>query len=233
MSPKDIVEVISLFFSGQTSPLIAWVVFLVFIFTAAVYTYKFYLKVCGTEVKFNSVDQHIKDMSKSVEIVNSNLTAHDGRLLKIETDFSQVSKRLPKVEETIEKIYSMLVFGANNSEAFRAQSPINLTKVGWDWLRESGLETYVNENYTELKKKMVSTNETNPYKIQEECFEMFDFVVVFDTNTEEKVNSFAFRKGTQIPILRRCGGIYFRNLIFKDFGIPIENVDRDKMSTVL
>lgn len=108
---------------------------------------------------------------------------------------------------------------------FSSKSPVNLNETGIKWLAESGLKDYIDSHKVELMKRCEDKKTTNPYEVQEHVFKLFD-TMQFDGDFEDKLKKFAFEKGSSMNIVRRVGGIYFRNLCLEAFGMDKEDIDK-------
>jgi hypothetical protein len=122
-----------------------------------------------------------------------------------------------------------LKVGAENSSsptpAFGSSSPVNLKPIGEQWLSESGLKDYIEENRQNLMEICEEKNGTNPYEVQNHIFRVFD-ALPLESGFEDKLEKFAYEKGSSMSILRRIGAIHFRNLCIDEFGMNREDIDK-------
>lgn len=112
------------------------------------------------------------------------------------------------------------------SGTFKTQSPISLLPKGQEILDKSGLKFYIDAHSSELLAQCKSSNSMgNPYDIQEASFKFFD-KLSFPSEVEEALKTIAFGYGVDITVVRRVGGIYFRDLCLKEHGFTLEDLDR-------
>lgn len=138
--------------------------------------------------------------------------------------FSALETSMRWVKETLNEL-KLNADNASNKPAFGSQSPINLTVVGEQWLQESGMKKYIDINKEDLMGSCSDKRETNPYEVQKYVFRIFDSLV-FDEDSEDRFKKFAFEKGTTMSVIRRIGGIYFRNLCLERFNMNKDDIDK-------
>lgn len=137
------------------------------------------------------------------------------RLTKVETKITITENRIGALEGRFDK-------------SFATQSPISLLPRGKDILDHSGLKKYIDDNKDILleqckSKKILS----NPYDIQESSFRFFD-EIEFPVELEEKIKNAAFNFGSSLEVIRRIGGIYFRDICLSKLGFKPEDLDKPK-----
>lgn len=138
------------------------------------------------------------------------------RFTKAETLLEGVDKRLTSIE------------GRNNG-AFQSQSPISLTVKGENLLKESGLKTFIDNEKTSLTEKCSKDNNmTSAYDVQNCAFSFFDSME-FESVFEKKLKDYAYHEGIDMKVLRRVGGIYFRNIILEKLGMKQEDIESTQL----
>jgi hypothetical protein len=137
--------------------------------------------------------------------------------------FTAIETSMKWVKETLGE----LKVNADNSRnpVFMSQSPINLNSLGQEWLSESGMKKYVEQNKEALYESCSNMLQTNPYEVQKHIFQLFDRLN-FKQTDEDHFKEFAFNKGTTMNVLRRIGAIYFRNLCLERFGMSRDEIDK-------
>ncbi len=140
----------------------------------------------------------------------------NGRFTALETSMQWVKDTLNELK-----------ISSDNSPtpAFGSHSPINLNQLGKEWLVESGLEKYIDSHKDELMKICEEKRGTNPYEVQKHIFRSFD-TLTLEPTLEDKLQKFAFEKGTTMAVIRRIGAIYFRNLCLDSFGMNKKDIDK-------
>jgi hypothetical protein len=139
-----------------------------------------------------------------------------GRFTALETSMQWVKEILNEIKLSSDN---------TTRPAFGAQSPINLLPLGEQWLKESGMGEYIEKNNPSLMTLCEEKRETNPYEVQKFIFKAFDDLK-FDKANEDKFKKFAFEKGTTMSVIRRVGGIHFRNLCLDEFKMNKEDIDK-------
>jgi len=100
----------------------------------------------------------------------------------------------------------------NMSGLIQHKSPISLTESGREALVKSGLIDFIDKNKNEfLSNCKTKYKITNAYDVQTSAFEYFE-KFNFDIDVENRLKKFAFEEGIDMNIVRRLGGIYFRDV---------------------
>jgi len=139
----------------------------------------------------------------------------NGRFTKIETDMDWVKDTLKEIKNDSD---------GKRIQAFGTQSPITLLDKGKTILLDSGLKAYIDRNQDELIRQSCKGNKfDNPYDIQERAFDFFDSYNfgAFEKNLKET----AFNNGVSIELVRRVGGIYFRDILLAEFNFKPADLD--------
>lgn len=144
------------------------------------------------------------------------------RFSKIETNVEW----LKKSTETIEKGLDSLRVDFENKRVnlYASHSPVQLTKDGQALLHESGLKEYI-DSQQELIERCKSARCDNSYEVQQYTFELFDSLE-FEKSFDTTLKQFAFDRGLSIEILRRVGGIYFRDICLNELKMNLADIDR-------
>jgi len=132
------------------------------------------------------------------------------RLTKVETNVEGFDKRLTNIEGRMDA-------------SFGNGSPIKLLAKGELILEKSGLKKYIDDNFQSLKRQCGAEMD-NPYDIQNSAFTYFeklDFGAL-----EAQIKTTAFEQGVGLPVIRRIGGIYLRDLCLKEAGFKLEDLDQ-------
>ncbi len=137
-----------------------------------------------------------------------------------------LSSRLTRVETKVDGFDTRLTnFEGRFDNAFGSASPISLKPTGAKALEESGLKKWIDDNKERLVLDCENKNNLkNQYNIQECAFKFFDSVDFGDFN--EKLKKSAFLYGWSIEIMRRIGGIYFRDILLKKNGFTPKDLDK-------
>lgn len=112
------------------------------------------------------------------------------------------------------------------SGTFKTQSPIALLPKGEEILNKSGLKSYIDTHSKDLLNQCKSANRMdNPYDVQEAAFKFFDKLEL-SNELENALKTTAFNYGVDITVVRRIGGIYFRDICLKEHGFTLEDLDK-------
>lgn len=137
----------------------------------------------------------------------------NGRFTKVETLIETIEKRLTKFE-------------GKSTDAFGNSSPLSLLDKGLKVLEESGLKEYIDKDSNNLFENCnVKHKFDTPYDVQESAFKFFD-ELKFDTAMESKLKNTAFDYGMSMDVIRRIGGIYFRDACLKRLKMKEEDIDK-------
>lgn len=140
-----------------------------------------------------------------------------GKFSKLETSISWIKETVTKLEGRMDN-------------AFGSASPVKLMEKGLDVLNSSGLKEYIDKNQDALISNCGLTKLHNQYDIQEKafnCLDRFDF-----GDFENKLKKVSFERGMSIEIIRRIGGIYFRDILLAKNGFAPEDLDKPKTTDI-
>ncbi len=111
------------------------------------------------------------------------------------------------------------------SGAFKSKSPISLQPKGQEMLIKSGLKSYIDNNKDSLLRRCHEINSLKTaYDVQEATFACFD-KINFDLHLETQIKNVAFSEGFTVEVLRRVGGIYFRDVCLRDLNLNVKDLD--------
>ncbi len=138
-----------------------------------------------------------------------------------------VFKHTKPIRESLQEIRERFArLEGSLSGTFQTQSPISLLPKGEEILIKSGLKKYIDTHAQELLGQCKSSNPmSNPYDVQEASFKFFD-KLKFADEIEDELKTTAFNFGVDITVVRRIGGIYFRDLCLKEHGFSPEDLDK-------
>lgn len=134
------------------------------------------------------------------------------RLTKVETKVENFDKRLTNIEGRMDS-------------AFGSASPVSLRPAGIKAIENSGLKDWINKNKDQLMKECELKNKfKNQYDIQECAFRFFDDIDFGDFETQVKKSAFSY--GWSEQVMRRIGGIYFRDILLEKYDFKPEDLDK-------
>lgn len=133
-----------------------------------------------------------------------------------------LSGRLAKVETKVENFGTRITgLEGRMDSAFGSASPVALRTAGEKALTDSGLKKWIDDHKVELMTKCGGME--NPYDIQSSAFKLFDTLDFGDF--EPKLKEAAFQAGWSVQVMRRIGGIYFRDICLEHKGFKPEDLD--------
>jgi hypothetical protein len=143
--------------------------------------------------------------------------------------FTALEISMEWIKRTLNEL-KIAVDNANGAKsAFGAGSSVDLKPVGVEWLVDSGLKAYIDENKQQLLDQCKENRSTNLYELERHIFYLFDRYR-FPAELDDGFKRFAFEKGTSMAIIRRVGAIYLRNLCVQQFETRKGGVHSDQTS---
>jgi len=149
----------------------------------------------------------IGEMGKDIEYIRKDIG-------EIKPDLMDIRERVAKIEGRLSPVTS-------------STSPIQLTDLGKEVLRKSGIKDFVDEKKDTLLIQLKQEHKgqsINAYDIQEWCFKKFD-TLSKESNIPKVLEEYAFKEGVSLFDIFRVGAIYFRDIAIKAFGLKLENLD--------
>lgn len=141
----------------------------------------------------------------------------NGRFTKLETDVDWIKSLLKNLK---------ILFGNKDVQAFEKQSPIELTPKGEELLEKSGLKEYISNKRNDFISKCKSAkNVHTAYDVQEYIFNLID-EWKFNADFEKKLKNYSYKKGVELDIMRRIGGIYLRNICLSKMNLDKQDIDK-------
>lgn len=106
-----------------------------------------------------------------------------------------------------------------------AHSPRQLNDRGLKVLTDSGIQPVIDSLRSELLDKLKSLDLKNPYDAEKAILDLTQNIPELHPELLDSLKTGSFNTGTDINSLLFVGGIYLRNLVFKDLGFSIESLD--------
>ena len=148
---------------------------------------------------------------------------HIGKTLdEIKPDLKEVREKFRVVESRVETLWK--------DGYAPAHSPRQLNDIGNKILKESGIEEVVNQKKNDLLKIIIEKDTKNAYDAERAIMEVMSKLPEHFPDVVEKLKLGAFQVGSDLDALLFVGGIYLRNLIFKDLGYDLIDLDKQKKS---
>ena len=110
---------------------------------------------------------------------------------------------------------------------FATASPVSLLPKGVKIIEKSGLKKYIDDHKDDFMKQCCGDKPTNQYDIQTSAFNFFDKLDFGEF--ESKLKETSFQYGMSLEMLRRIGGIYFRDILLQKYNFKPEDLDKPKV----
>lgn len=112
------------------------------------------------------------------------------------------------------------------NEVAPSNSPRQLNERGNNILENSGIKNLVNKKKDKLLELVRAKNATNPYDAERAIEEIMNGLPSHCPDIINELKTGAFNTGVDIGSVLFVGAIYLRNLIFKDLGFSLEDLDK-------
>jgi|HubBroStandDraft_4_1064222.scaffolds.fasta_scaffold90992_2 hypothetical protein len=143
--------------------------------------------------------------------------------------FTALETSMEWIKRTLNEL-KIAVDNANGPRAaFGVSSPVDLKPAGLEWLVDSGLKAYIDENKQQLLDLCKKIRSANLYELERQIFYLLDGYR-FPDELNDRLKRFAFEKGTSMAVIRRVGAIYLRNVCHQQFRTRNEDLDTHQTS---
>ena len=143
-----------------------------------------------------------------------------GRKLQILDDLKDVRDKFSVVESRVNDMWA--------DRLAPSHSPRQLNTKGQDILDNSGIKEIVDGKRNYLLELVKKENAKNAYDAEAVILSIMTELPKHCPDIIDQLKEGAFKAGVDISALLFVGGIYFRNLIFKDLGFSLEDLDKPK-----
>lgn len=177
-----------------------------------------------------SIDERTKNISSDHELLASinERTKHIDKdhdlLVRINERTEQMSKDLdeirPKVNDMWPKVEILW-----RDRAAPTKSPRQLNEKGRAILEKSGIKEIVDEHRSRLLALVAAKKPTNAYDAEQMILAVVNQLPTDYPELTERLKDGAFKVGDDIGTVLFVGGIYLRNLIFRDLGFSLGEID--------
>ena len=147
-----------------------------------------------------------------------------GRKLQIIDDLKGIRGRFDIVESRVGDLWA--------DRFAPAHSPRQLNDRGYNILEESGIKEIVNNKKSDLLNLVKQRNPANPYDAEIVIMEIMKELPTHCPDIIENLKQGAFKVGADIDAVLFVGGIYLRNLISKDLGLGLNDLDKPRTDKI-
>ena len=154
--------------------------------------------------KIKNTDGTIKELKEDVKQTN--------------TTINEIKGSIQYIKENIDNINNRLINQKN--EFAKNQSPISLTDNGEKIAKELDVEAIIDSHWENIEKYLIDRNinpKSNPYDIQQECFNYVstNFYKNLSESEMKKIKSIAYNNGDNIDNYDIIFGIVIRDKYLK------------------
>ena len=132
---------------------------------------------------------------------------------EIEPDLRDLRERFMIVEDRVKTMWLDQIAPAN--------SPRQLNERGQHILEDSGIKEMIDQKKDDLLIALKNKELKTPYDAEEAVLEAVRNLPVQYPELVESLKSGAFKTGSDIEGILYVGGVYLRDLIFKDLGFEV------------
>jgi hypothetical protein len=141
-----------------------------------------------------------------------------GRKLQILDDLSGVRERFAIVESRVSDLWK--------DRLAPASSPRQLNAVGKNVLDASGIKEIIDHQKDHLLNIVRDLHPTNPYDAEKVIMDVMSQFPDHCPDDIDRLKTGAFNAGVDLGAVLFVGAIYLRNLIFKDLGFALDDIDK-------
>ncbi|TSC55375.1 MAG: hypothetical protein G01um101418_952 [Parcubacteria group bacterium Gr01-1014_18] len=179
----------------------------------------FAVLLVGMGVAWGTLKTEVRGVKRNLERMEKNLESLDhGIETGVKVDLKDVRERFMIVEDRMDQLWR---------ERFApSRSPRQLNEQGEKILTESGIKEWVDEHKDSLFVKIQEKKHTNPYDAEVSVLSAVRELPDLFPEKLDSLKTGAFRVGMDVDSVLFVGGIYLRNLIFKDLGFDLAELDK-------
>lgn len=136
---------------------------------------------------------------------------------KVETDITWLKEGFKDIKLAVDNL--------SHPPFFKTGSPVNLTQKGSEFLKDSGLQKYIDDRRDEfIGTCSQNARNLNSYDLQNAIFDFFD-TYRFEPEVDKALKEAAYKEGISMDMVRRIGAIYFRKICFKQLKMDEKELD--------
>lgn len=168
--------------------------------------------LCRRLLKVDALDKAIAGLATKTDVA-----AVQVAVTKIEPSLQEVRERFIKVEDRVETLW--------RDKLAPAASPRQLNERGRSILESSGVKDVINGMSADFLTTLRSKNPATAYDAESLILDIVSNLPKTNPELLPKLKDGAFRTGVDIDALLFVAGIHLRDLIFKDLGFDLTDID--------
>ncbi len=174
-----------------------------------------------TKDKFAEIKSYMKERFDSLREANRRTEEKlDKGINRLDVGLMDVVRETKSIDRRVLRIEGQFGLGPLFSD-----SPIKLTEVGKQILRDSGIKEAADNNASQLLETIRAENLDTAWDIQEsmrKIFQTFDF----GADLVRRIKDYSFHSGKWgLYDILDVGAIYFRDIALKEFGYEVKDID--------
>lgn len=175
------------------------------VFASVLIIYYLIYKFGAWSNKIKNTDDTIKELKEDIKQTNITVT--------------EIKGSIQYIKENVDNINSKLINYENNKFA-KSKSPISLTEDGKKIANELNADAIVDSYWENIEKYLIDKNintKSNPYDIQQECFNYVstNFYKNLSETEMKKIKSIAYNNGDSIDNYDIIFGVVIRDKYLK------------------
>lgn len=147
------------------------------------------------------------------------------RLTTVEADIKEVKKDVRKGNKDLIKRIDDLMLAFAQSSVTEAHSPRQLTTEGKRILKDSGIDTIVDDKFEYIVKEVRKRKPENAYQAERAIIDAVSRLAD-DATIKDAVEEGAFNSGSLTPVVLIVGATYIRDRVLKELGLSPEEIDK-------
>lgn len=112
-----------------------------------------------------------------------------------------------------------------------SHSPRQLNEFGRKVLNESGIKEIIESKKDSLREEVQQKHPTNPYDAERMIEQVVNEIPRAHPELLESIKTGAFNTGVDVDLVLLAGSLHLRNLIFKDLGFELDELDAQHTAT--
>lgn len=147
------------------------------------------------------------------------------RLKTVEDSAGAIKTELQATrKELTERIDSLINLSIQKGLS-ESHSPRQLNEEGRRVLRDSGIDTIVDEKFDEIVKKVEDKAPENAYQAEQAVLDVVESLIE-EAAIKDAVENGAFQSGYPIAGVLFTGGLYIRDRVLKELGFTASEIDK-------